>query len=115
MKTLDKVLDTMFTAEERADIRRRAQEKIAGLRLVRLREEQSMTQEETAKAMGISQAALSKMEHRSNITMGALQRYVEAIGGKLEVTVLLPKSPQRREKGAGQKRLPVRRVPLVHA
>jgi len=91
MKKLDTVLHDLFTAEERAEIRHRAQEKLAGLRLAQIREAQHMTQQEAARAMGVSQAALSKMERRPNVTVGALQRYVEALGGKLEVNVVLHK------------------------
>ena len=56
----------------------------------RLREARHLTQEETAQAMGVSQAALSKLERRPNVTIGVLQRYVEAIGGRLEVNVVIP-------------------------
>ncbi len=91
MKKLDTVLHEIFTADERAEIRRRAQEKIAGIRLAQIREAQHMTQQEAAQAMGVSQAALSKLERRPNVTVGALQRYVEAIGGRLEINVVLPK------------------------
>ena len=90
MKKLDTVLNHLFTAEERAEIRQRAKEKLAGLQLQRLREARHLTQGEAAQAMGISQAALSKLERRPNVTIGVLQRYVEAIGGRLEVNVVLP-------------------------
>ena len=35
--------------------------------------------------MGLSQSALSELERRPNITLSVLQRYVEALGGHLEV------------------------------
>jgi hypothetical protein len=35
--------------------------------------------------MGVSQSALSEFERRSNITVGAMQRYIEALGGRLEI------------------------------
>ena len=90
MKKLDTVLNHLFTAEERAEIRPRAKKKLAGLQLQRLREARHLTQEEAARAMGVSQAAVSKLERRPNVTIGVLQRYVEAIGGRLEVNVVLP-------------------------
>ncbi len=118
MKKLDTVLSEMFTAEERAEIRRRAQEKIAGLRLAQIREAQHVTQQEVADAMGVSQAALSKLERRPNVTVSALQRYVEALGGKLEVNVLLPKRGRSRRvvggRSASQAR-PAQRITLVSA
>jgi transcriptional regulator with XRE-family HTH domain len=113
MKKLDTMLNEMFTAQERAEIRRRAQEKIAGLRLAQIREAQHLTQQEAAQAMGVSQAALSKLERRPNVTVGALQRYIEALGGMLEVNVLLPKRGRQGSRGAG--RVVARRIPLVSA
>lgn len=115
MKKLDTVLNEMFTADDRSEIRRRAQEKIAGLRLAQIREAQHFTQQEAAQAMGVSQAALSKLERRHNVTVGALQRYVEALGGQLEVNVLLPKQerrPGRRVTRIGR-RSATRRISLV--
>ena len=118
MKKLDTVLSEMFTAEERAEIRRRAQEKIAGLRLAQIREAQHVTQQEAADAMGVSQAALSKLERRPNVTVSALQRYVEALGGKLEVSVLLPRR-SRSHRVVGSRSVsparPARRIALVSA
>ena len=35
--------------------------------------------------MGLSQSALSELERRPNITISALQRYIEALGGQLEI------------------------------
>ncbi|MEK7414007.1 MAG: helix-turn-helix domain-containing protein [Planctomycetota bacterium] len=117
MKKIDTVFNDLFTAEERAEIRRRAQEKITGLRLAQIREAQHLTQQEAARAMGVSQAALSKLERRSNVTVGALQRYVEALGGKLEVSVVLPRTRARRIAGVrttSQRRaMPAQRISLV--
>ena len=35
--------------------------------------------------MGLSQSALSELERRPNITLETLQRYIEALGGRLEI------------------------------
>ncbi len=113
MKKLDTVLNHLFTAEERAEIRQRAKEKLAGLQLQRLREARHLTQKEAAQAMGVSQAALSKLERRPNVTLGVLQRYVEAIGGRLEVNVVLPtRGSPRPRRGA---RITGKRIHLVTA
>jgi hypothetical protein len=45
--------------------------------------------------MGISQAALSRLEHRPNITMGTLQRYIEALAGQLEVRAVFGKCKEK--------------------
>jgi len=124
MKSLKTFLEERFTSEERAEIRRRAKEKLAGIKLQKLREECHLTQAEAAHAMGVSQAALSKMERRPNVTVGALQRYVEALGCRLEVNVLKPISLQagygklkgagRRKSSAGKTRRSPRRMHRIH-
>jgi transcriptional regulator with XRE-family HTH domain len=102
MENLATVLSNLFTTEERAGIRQHAQEKLAGLRLRLLRETSQLTQREAAQAMGISRAALSKLEHRANVTIGVLQRYVEAIGGRLEVSMVLSTTGgSRHQRGTG--------------
>ena len=94
MRTLDQVLKKSFSSEERAEIRRKAKEKVAAIRLQNLRESRLITQERLANKVGISQAALSRLERRPNITIDALQRYVEALGGRLEVRVIFKENTQ---------------------
>jgi transcriptional regulator with XRE-family HTH domain len=48
------------------------------------------TQEQLANRLGVQQAAVSRMERRSDITLSSLRRYVEALGGRLEITVRTP-------------------------
>lgn len=74
-----------FSPEQRAEIRQKAQEKITAMRLQKVRKAHRVTQKELAASMGLSQSALSELERRPNITVGALQRYIEALGGHLEV------------------------------
>lgn len=94
MRSLETMMKKAFTAEARADIRRRAKEKVARIKLQQLREAREVSQEEVAKTMGISQAALSRLEHRPNITVGTLQRYIEALGGQLEVRAVFEDSKE---------------------
>ena len=94
-------------ADRRARIEEGARQKIATIRLQQAREQVGVTQEELAERLHMSQPALSRFERRPNITMSVLQRYVEALGGKLEVNVLLPKQ------GRGVGRVPGRRIQLV--
>jgi len=94
MHSLDRVMKKAFTPGKRAEIRRKAKEKVAAIRLRHLRETRHVTQDRIANSMGISQAALSRLERRPNITISALQRYVEALGGRLEVRVVFKKDTQ---------------------
>ncbi len=87
-KTLNQVMKETFSSEERAAIREKAQEKVTAIRLQQVRKSYHITQKELAASMGLSQSALSELERRPNITLGTMQRYVEALGGHLEVNAV---------------------------
>lgn len=88
MKTVERIIQDNFSDEEKSEIRLKAKEKIATIRLQQFRKSHQKTQKEMAKAMGLSQPALSEFERRPNITIQAMQRYVEALGGKLEIKAI---------------------------
>ncbi len=85
MKTLEKLIEGNFSPEERAELRRKSKEKVAIIRLQQIRKSHHKTQKELAQAMGLSQSALSEFERRPNITVTAMQRYIEALGGNLVI------------------------------
>ncbi len=91
MKTLNQLIEENFYSQEREEIRRKAGEKIAAIRLRQVRQAQRITQKTLAQAMGLSQSALSELERRPNITLETLQRYVEALGGRLEIRAVFQK------------------------
>ena len=85
MKTLDRLIEDNFLAKERAEIRLKSKEKVASIRLQQVRKSHHKTQKELAQVMGLSQSALSELERRPNITISAMQQYIEALGGKLVI------------------------------
>ena len=85
MKTLDRLIEDNFSAKERAEIRLKSKEKVASIRLQQVRKSHHKTQKELAQVMGLSQSALSELERRPNITISAMQQYIEALGGKLVI------------------------------
>lgn len=58
--------------------------------LNQLREALGLTQEEVARRLEIRQPGVSKLEHRSDVTLSTLYDYVRALGGELEVTAHFP-------------------------
>ena len=52
-----------------------------------LRVHTGLTQEELASRLGVQQAAISRLESRSDLTLSTLRRFVAALGGKLEINV----------------------------
>ena len=85
MKSLNKLIENNFSSREREEIRLKSKEKVAALRLQQVRKSHHKTQKELAMVMGLSQSALSELERRPNITVSAMQRYIEALGGKLVI------------------------------
>lgn len=58
------------------------------LRLEELRSRHQVTQKQIAETLGISQARVSKLEHQDDARLSSLRAYVEALGGRLEVTAV---------------------------
>jgi DNA-binding XRE family transcriptional regulator len=83
MKNLNELLKDNFSKKERSEIRIKSKEKVAAVRLQQVRKSHNITQKELAKTMGLSQSALSELERRPNITINAMQRYDEVLGGHL--------------------------------
>src|SRR4051812_38078699 len=75
-----------FTAARRT----RAAAKAAALRgemtLEELRKARDISQEELAEALEVGQPSVAKLEKRTDIHVSNLRRYIEALGGELEIT-----------------------------
>jgi transcriptional regulator with XRE-family HTH domain len=66
-------------------IEKRFRKSLAAMPLDQLRKAQQMTQLQVAEVLGVHQGEVSKIEHRSDIRVGTLAEYVEAMGGRLEI------------------------------
>ncbi len=95
MKNLNQLIKENFSSQERAEIRRKSKEKIASIRLQQVRKSHHITQKELASIMGLSQSALSELERRPNITLSAMQRYIEALGGQLEIKAVFQEGSEK--------------------
>jgi DNA-binding XRE family transcriptional regulator len=60
-----------------------------------LREAREKTQQDLANAFGTSQASISQMEKRTDIYVSTLRRYIQALGGDLEITARFPSGEVR--------------------
>ena len=49
-----------------------------------------MTQEELGHRLGLKQAAISRMERRTDVYVSTLAKFVEGMGGQLEIRVVFP-------------------------
>ena len=76
------------------DAQRRAAEKadamIRDMALDELRSARDLTQQQLAKLLGVEQAAVSKMERRTDMYISTLQTAIKAMGGDLEIRAIFP-------------------------
>lgn len=81
-------------AEMSPEARARADETAARLGaemdLAELRRAMRLSQEEIAAILNVSQGAVAKMEKRADMLVGTLRRFVEAMGGELEIVARFP-------------------------
>jgi hypothetical protein len=78
-----------FTDEERAEIKARAKaELLLEMNLPELRNALGKTQLDIADAAEMAQANVSEFERRDDHMLSVLRRYIEALGGKLEVSAV---------------------------
>ena len=87
-------LVAQLPAEERETIAVRARELVEEEATLRqLREARDRSREQIAQTLGIPQAAVSKMERRTDMYISTLRGLIQAMGGKLEVTARFPDRP----------------------
>ena len=58
--------------------------------LAELRQARKRSQEELARELKVEQPAVTKLEKRADMYVSNLRRYVEALGGSLEITARFP-------------------------
>jgi len=76
--------------ERQERIRKRTEELLAELPLQELRQARALSQQELAEVLGLNQATISKLERRTDMYLSSLRRFVEAMGGELEISATFP-------------------------
>jgi transcriptional regulator with XRE-family HTH domain len=84
-----------LSPERQERIRERTQELLGELPLQELRQARALSQEELAEVLGLNQATISKLERRTDMYLSSLRRFVEAMGGELEITASFPEGRVR--------------------
>jgi len=77
-----------LSPEARERVRARAKLQIEQLTLKALRQDLELTQVAVSRAASMTQSELSRLESRSDHLTSTLRRYVEALGGQLEVAAV---------------------------
>jgi transcriptional regulator with XRE-family HTH domain len=75
-----------MSPERRARNAAATPEILAGMALHELRQARERSQEELARALKVGQPAVAKLERRTDMYVSNLRRYIEALGGSLEIT-----------------------------
>ena len=60
------------------------------LTLAELRKVRECSQEDLARELKVNQPAVAKLEKRADMYVSNLRRYIEALGGSLEITARFP-------------------------
>ena len=72
--------------------RDRATATLQQMALHELRKARRRTQREVALDMNVAQSEISKIEQRSDLRLGTLNNYVQALGGTLQVRAVFPEN-----------------------
>jgi predicted transcriptional regulator len=78
-----------FTPEELSQIDQEVESELLEMDLRALREAVGLTQGGLAQRVDVTQSQLSKMERREDHRVSTLRRYVEALGGNLEICAVV--------------------------
>lgn len=83
-------LEARMSPRARARAEAKAKRMLEDMALDELREALRLTQESLAESLHVNQAAISKVERRSDMLISTLRKIIEAMGGKLEIRAILP-------------------------
>lgn len=68
----------------------RTRELLAAMPLDELRHAREITQQHLAEILGVNQAAVSRMERRTDMYVSTLRNFIQAMGGRLEIRAVFP-------------------------
>jgi transcriptional regulator with XRE-family HTH domain len=88
-KPFKNLVDKM-SPESRERIKKRTARMYSEMALQELRQARHLTQQELAEVLQMNQAAISKLEHQSDMYVSTLRRFVAALGGELRIVAHFP-------------------------
>jgi ribosome-binding protein aMBF1 (putative translation factor) len=83
-------LQAGMSPERQARNKAAAEHLLREMPLEELRAARELTQEQLAQSLGVKQAFISKIEHRTDMYVTTLAKFIEAMGGKLEIRAVFP-------------------------
>jgi transcriptional regulator with XRE-family HTH domain len=94
-------LRASLSAEAQAQAAALTDEWDRAMSLGELRRARAMTQHQLAADLHVGQASIAKLERRTDMYLSTLRRFVEAMGGDLEIVARFPDQPPVRLHGIG--------------
>ena len=85
-----KELQARMSPERQVRNKAAAERMLRDLPFEELRAARELTQEQLAQSLGVKQAFISKLEHRADMYVTTLAKFIEAMGGKLEIRAVFP-------------------------
>ena len=85
-----KNLRDKMSPERREKNKLRTQMLLQEMAINELRKALELTQEDVASKLGVNQAAISKLEHQSDMYISSLRRVLAAMGGNLRIIAHFP-------------------------
>ncbi|HEY7897262.1 MAG TPA: XRE family transcriptional regulator [Gemmatimonadaceae bacterium] len=79
-----------LSPDARARVQERVATALAELPLHELRRARALSQVTLAELLNTTQPEVSKIEHRTDLYVSTLRRYVEAMGGELDIVARFP-------------------------
>ena len=83
-------LEARMAPDARAQTHALYQQHLKEMPLNELRKARELSQATLAKELNINQAAVSKMERRTDMYISTLRNYIQAMGGELEIIATFP-------------------------
>lgn len=77
-----------MSPESQREVQERAERTLR--HLDEIRRARGMTQVTLASAMGVKQAQITKVGHQADLYVSTLRRFIEAMGGELEIVARFP-------------------------
>ena len=88
-------LKSKLSAESKARIDERVKTALAEMPLAELRQARKFTQQQIAETLKIKQASVSKIESQTDMYISTIRKYIEAMGGELEIIAKFPEGNVR--------------------
>jgi ribosome-binding protein aMBF1 (putative translation factor) len=83
-------LRAKMSPESRGRVAARVKETVDNMPLQELRAARDLTQEHLAQILQVRQAQVSKMERQADMYVSTLAKFIEAMGGQLEIRAVFP-------------------------